>query len=69
MVFYAINMLLENLLTADTFYVNYGGMNSLRAMFWGAKVLIGETLSRAIFVSGSAALARWLIDLMIPDLY
>lgn len=55
--------------TADAFYINHGGMNTLRAVFWGSKVLIGETLSKALFVSGSAALARWLIDLIIPDLY
>ena len=60
---------LGNFGTADAFYINHGGMNTLRAVFWGSKVLIGETLSRALFVSGSAALARWLIDLMIPDLY
>ena len=60
---------LGNFRTWDAFYVNYGGMNTLRAVFWGSKVLIGETLSKALFVSGSAALARWLIDLMIPDLY
>ena len=44
-------------------------MNTLRAVFWGSKVLIGEALSKAFFVSASGALARWLIDLMIPDLY
>lgn len=60
---------LGNFRTWDAFYVNYGGMDTLRAVFWGSKVLIGETLSKALFVSGSAALARWLIDLMIPDLY
>ncbi len=60
---------LGNFRTWDAFYVNHGGMNTLRAVFWGSKVLIGETLSKALFVSGSAALARWLIDLMIPDLY
>ena len=60
---------LGNFRTADAFYINHGGMNTLRAVFWSSKVLIGETLSKALFVSGSAALARWLIDLMIPDLY
>ena len=59
---------LGNFRTA-AFYINHGGMNTLRAVFWVSKVLIGETLSKALFVSGSAALARWLIDLMIPDLY
>ncbi len=60
---------LGNFRTEAAFYINHGGMNILRAVFWGSKVLIGETLSKAVFVSGSAALARWLIDLMIPDLY
>lgn len=60
---------LRNFRTADAFYINHGGMNMLRAVFWGSKVLIGETLSKALFVSGSATLARWIIDLMIPDLY
>ncbi len=55
--------------TEDVFYIKHGGMNTLRAVFWGSKVLIGEALSKAFFVSGSGALARWLIDLMIPDLY
>ena len=59
---------LGNFRTADAFYINYGGMNTLRAVFWNSKVLIGETLSKALFVSGSAALARWTIDLIIPDL-
>ena len=44
-------------------------MNSLRAFVWGAKVLIGETLAKATLVSGVSALARLLIDLIIPDLY
>ena len=55
--------------TADTFYINHGGMNALRTIFWGSKALIGETLSRALFVSGSTALSRWLIDLIILDLH
>lgn len=60
---------LGNFRTWDAFYVNHGGMNTLRAVFWGSKLLIGETLSRALFVSGTSALARLLIDLIIPDLY
>ena len=60
---------LGNFSTNDVFFTKYGGMNTMRAVVWGSKVLIGETLSKALFVSGSAALARWLIDLMIPDLY
>ena len=60
---------LGNFKTVDTFYINHGGMNSLRALFLGSKILIGETLSRALFVSCPAALVRWLIDLIIPDLY
>ena len=60
---------LGNFKAADAFYINHGGMNTIRAIFWGSKALIGETLSKALFVSGSAAIARWLIDLMIPDLH
>ena len=60
---------LGNFKTADAFYINHGGMNTIRAIFWCSKALIGETLSKALFVSGSAAIARWLIDLMIPDLH
>ena len=60
---------LGNFRTWDAFYVNHGGMNTLRAVFWASKLLIGETLSRALFVSGTSALARLLIDLIIPALY
>ena len=60
---------LSNFSTPDVFFTKYGGMNTMRAVVWASKLLIGETLSRALFVSGSAALARALIDLMILDLY
>ncbi len=59
---------LGNFKTADAFFLNYGGMNILRAVFWASKIVIGETLSKAIFVSGTAAVARWIIDLLIPNL-
>jgi len=61
---------LANFKTPDVFFTpQYGGINSLRAFVWGSKVLIGETLSKAVLVSGTSALARKLIDLIIPDLY
>ena len=60
---------LGNFSSQDVFFTKFGGMNTMRAIVCGSKVLIGETLSKALFVSGSAALARWLIDLMIPNLY
>lgn len=61
---------LANFKTPDVFFTaKYGGMNSLRAFVWGSKVLIGETLAKAALVSGTSALARLLIDLIIPDLY
>lgn len=53
----------------DVFFTKYGGMNALRAFVLGSKVLIGETLSKAVLVSGTSALARLLIDLLIPDIY
>ena len=53
----------------DVFFTQYGGMNLLRSIAWGSKVLIGETLSKDILVSGSSALARLLIDQLIPEFY
>ncbi|MBP5342991.1 hypothetical protein J6Y73_03625 [bacterium] len=53
----------------DTFYINHGGMNFLKALFLGSKTPIGETLSKALFVSLPAALVKWLVDLIFPDSY
>ena len=60
---------LAKLSAPDVFFTQYGGMTLLRSIAWGSKVLIGETLSKAILVSGSSALARLLIDQLIPEFY
>ena len=58
-----------NFSTPDVFFTKYGGMNALRSVVWGSKLLIGESLSRTVFVSGLSMLARRMIDLMIPDVF
>ena len=60
---------LGNFTTPDVFFTEFGGMNTIRAVVWASKVTIGETLSKTLYVSGLAALIRWLIDLIIPDSY
>ena len=59
---------LSNFKTPDVFFAKYGGMNTLRAIAWASKVAVGETIAKAIFVSLPAAIIRWLIDVLIPDL-
>lgn len=56
-----------NFSTEADFYINHGGMNVLRAVFLGSKVLIGETLSKTVFVSGLGGLVRLIIDTLIPE--
>lgn len=53
--------------TEDTFFLHYGGMTPLRSLIWGFKSLIGEKGSKAIFVSGIAAVIRKIIDWLIPE--
>ena len=60
---------LGNFKTPDVFFTKYGGMNTTRAVVWAAKLVMGETVSKLLFVSAPSALVRLLIDIMIPDLY
>jgi len=60
---------LAELSAPDVFFTQYGGMNLLRSIVWGSKVLIGEMLSKTILVSGTSAIIRLIIDLLIPKFY
>ena len=57
-----------NFSTPDVFFrPENGGINTLRSVVWASKVAIGETLSKAILVSGVAALVRLIIGFLIPN--
>lgn len=54
--------------TPDVFFrPENGGINTLRSVVWAFKVAIGEMLSKAILVSGVAALVRLIIGFLIPN--
>ena len=57
-----------NFSTPDIFFrPENGGVNTLRSVVWAFKVAIGEPLSKAILVSGVAALVRLIIGFLIPN--
>lgn len=58
-----------NFRTPDIFFrPENGGVNTLRSVVWAFKVAIGEPLSKAVLVSGVAALIRLIIGFLIPNL-
>ena len=50
-----------------SFYTSFGGMNNLKMVSYLSNMIMGQSLSKLLLVSGIGAGVRWVIDKMIPE--